>query len=335
MNPVSRLEPASPTPPLRRVLAPIGSQLEAVEARLRRELASGVPAVDRLLEHGWAFGGKRLRPALLLLAGTATGRLQPAHTTLAVVVEMIHLATLVHDDVLDGATLRRHRPTVNARWGNHTSVLLGDYLFSHAFYLAATLESTEACQWIGRTTNRVCEGEIRQNDMCGRWDLSEEEYFSIIEAKTAALCACACRLGAAYAGASPEITSMLERYGNRLGLAFQVADDVLDWTGHESEMGKTLGTDAAQGKPTLPLIRFLATADKDRSEAVRAHLESGKPEAHQRLVRELEQSGALAYAVQRAEALAAEARQLALALPASPARETLADLTRHVVTRRQ
>ncbi len=159
--------------PLDTLYAPIADELEQVEDILRREMRSRHPFVDELVRYGCLLGGKRLRPALLLLSAKATGEVTPHHLTLAAVVEMIHTATLVHDDVLDEASMRRHLATVNARWDNEASLLLGDFLFSHAFYLASTTESTLACQLIGRSTNIVCEGEIRQKGSCADFELSE------------------------------------------------------------------------------------------------------------------------------------------------------------------
>ena len=177
---------------------------------------------------------------------------------LAAVVEMIHTATLVHDDILDEAVIRRHAATVNAEWGNETAVLLGDYLFTHAFHLAASLESTRACRWIGHATNKVCEGEMQQVHHRGNLDLDENDYFAIIEGKTAELTAVSCRLGASYAGAAEPTVAALDRYGRNLGIAFQIADDVLDIWGEERVTGKSLGTDLEKQKLTLPVIRLLA-----------------------------------------------------------------------------
>ncbi len=169
--------------------------MAAVETLLRDEMRSNFPYVDELVRYGVMLGGKRLRPALVLLCAQAAGEVRPAHITLATAVEMIHTATLVHDDVLDEAVLRRHLATVNARWDDEASILLGDFLFSHAFYLTATVDAA-ACRLIGRATNIVCEGELRQKGSRGHFQLTEEEYFSIIHAKTAELTACSCLLGA-------------------------------------------------------------------------------------------------------------------------------------------
>jgi len=254
---------------------PIAEELAQVEDILRTELRSQYPFVDELVRHSFRLGGKRLRPALVLLSAKAVGKTCRDHLVLAAVMEMIHTATLVHDDVLDQATMRRHLDTVNARWGNESSVLLGDYLFTHSFYLASTLETTFACQMIGRATNTVCEGELRQIDSRGDYGLSEQAYLDIIEAKTAELCACCCRLGAHYAGASPEVEESLARFGRYLGIGFQIVDDLLDVQGDEVATGKSLGTDLEQRKPTLPLIRLLSQVDAPQRAEIIAALECG------------------------------------------------------------
>src|SRR3954470_4558551 len=169
---------------------PIAGDLEAVERVFADTIASPRPALARLLEHLDHYRGKRLRPALLLLTAHACGRVAPAHHVLGAVVEMVHTATLVHDDVLDEAALRRHMPTVNAGWGNKASILLGDYLFTHAFHLTSTIGEAQACELIGEATNRVCEGELHQTLECGNLHLTEAEYLEIVDGKTAALTAC-------------------------------------------------------------------------------------------------------------------------------------------------
>ena len=192
----------SPAQPVVACTRPIAAELAEAERIFQDELGSRFPFVQQLVDHCADFQGKRLRPALVLLSGQACGSLSDDHPVLAAVVEMIHTATLVHDDVLDEAMIRRHAATVNAEWGNETAVLLGDYLFTHAFHLAASLESTRACRWIGHATNKVCEGEMQQVHHRGNLDLDEGDYFAIIEGKTAELTAVSCRLGASYAGAS-------------------------------------------------------------------------------------------------------------------------------------
>src|SRR5579864_6221900 len=211
----------------------IGGELEQVEEIFRNELASANPYVADVYAHVAHFRGKRLRPMLLLLSASATGPICEAHRVLAAVVEMIHTATLVHDDVLDEAETRRHVATVNSRWNNETSVLFGDYLFTHSFHLASSLETTLACRLIGRATNIVCEGELTQIRERGNLELTEEAYLRIIDGKTAELCAVACYLGAHFAEADESVSRSLEHFGRSLGIAFQISDELLDIMGSE------------------------------------------------------------------------------------------------------
>ncbi|MCC9657591.1 polyprenyl synthetase family protein [Rhodopirellula halodulae] len=270
-------EKANSANPLKTIYGPIAKSLAAVDARLHRELQSRYEALMPVLRHGTQLGGKRLRPALLLLSGKAMQADQAArsnvqangddgessddHVVMATVVEMVHTATLVHDDVLDKASTRRHVPTINARWNDDTSILLGDYLFAQSFYLAATLPSTLACRLVGEAAQKVCEGELRQ--VLGRdWlDIDEETYLDIIRGKTAELTRVACQLGAELSGGSEEDVAAFATFGNDLGIAFQIADDFLDLWGDDDNVGKTLGTDLQQGKITLPLIRLLRHED--------------------------------------------------------------------------
>ncbi|MCE9546247.1 MAG: polyprenyl synthetase family protein [Planctomycetia bacterium] len=318
---------------LQSLYAPVADELAEVEEILRRELQSRYPFVNELVQHGFRLGGKRLRPALLLLAARACGRVTPDHLLLAAVIEMIHTATLVHDDVLDEASLRRHVETVNARFDNEASVLLGDYLFSHAFYLASTLGSTFACQQIGRSTNIVCQGELLQVAGRGNYGLTEAEYLQIIDGKTAELCACSCRLGARYADADRETERALRRYGRRLGIAFQIVDDLLDLLGEEHQAGKSLGTDLQKQKPTLPLIRLLQLSNDAQRADIDAILRLSGAERHATLLPLLNRYEAIDYARSRAAEFARRARRELETLPPSPAREILESLTQFVLMR--
>jgi octaprenyl-diphosphate synthase len=325
---------AAPKRPFDVLYEPISAELAQVEEILRKELRSDYPFVDQLVKHGFRLGGKRMRPALLLLAAKAAGKVTHDHFVLAAVVEMIHTATLVHDDVLDDATVRRHVDTVNARWNNEASVLLGDFLFSHSFYMASTLETTFACQVIGRATNQTCEGELRQIHSRGKFDLTEPDYLDIIRAKTAELCACSCRLGSHYAGATPEIEESLTRYGRNLGIAFQIVDDLLDVLGDEDTAGKTLGTDLEQQKPTLPVIYLLRQADAEERANLIEILKSPNHTSGNRLQPWLARGEAIAYAREKALWYAEQARVELNGLPAGHVRNTLAALTEFVVDRR-
>jgi octaprenyl-diphosphate synthase len=254
------------------VYAPIAADLRRVDRMLRDELRADLPCVDELCAHVERFRGKMLRPAVLMMCGQAAGRVGPEHHTLAAVVEMVHLATLVHDDVLDDADLRRNLPAVNRRWGTESAVLLGDYLFSHAFHLCSSLESQFASQRIGATARRLCEGELLQIAHRGRFDLDEATYFEIIARKTASLTETSAVLGARYAGADDAAVDQLARYGRSLGMAFQIADDLLDLTGETRELGKPVGRDVDQGEVTLPVIRHLQTASPAQRAAMLAAL---------------------------------------------------------------
>ena len=323
----------APPPALVQVQSLIGEALEESARIYDAELASASPYVDDLVQHSRRFRGKQLRPMLLLLTARAAGGIQPEHPTLAAVVEMIHTATLVHDDVLDEAELRRHVVTVNARWNNSTSVLFGDFLFTHAFHLAASVGTTEACRQIGRATNIVCAGELAQIRQRGNLDLSEEEYMEIIEAKTGELCAVACRLGAEFAGADQDAVASLEAYGRKLGVAFQIADDLLDLTGHEHQAGKSLGSDLDLGKSTLPVIRLLRRIAPERRADVRELMSGSGRDTHRELIAMVDETGALDSARQTAGMIADQAIELLDVLPQSTERSLLADLTRFAVER--
>ena len=314
--------------------APIAREMAEADRIYNQELATDSRYVARLVEHCSELQGKRLRPALVLLTAQACGGIRSEHPTLAAVVEMIHTATLVHDDILDEALVRRHAATVNAEWGNESAVLIGDYLFTHAFHLAASLETTTACRLIGRATNLVCEGEMLQVANRGNLELTEAEYYEVVRGKTAELTAVSCRLGAHYAGARPEVVEAMDGYGRDLGVAFQIADDVLDLWGEERATGKTLGTDLEKQKLTLPLIHLLATSTPREAVRLRDRLaDPGDEDARGWLRPLLESSGSLPYAWDQAQRFAASARSRLDGLDDSPARETLRQLTHHVVRR--
>ncbi len=318
---------------LSRLFAPIAEDLALVDRRLQHELRHDDPFIDELAQHSFRIGGKRLRPALLLLSAQAVGPVTADHHTLGAVVEMVHTATLVHDDVLDEAEVRRHVDTVNARWDNQTSVLLGDYLFTHAFYLASTLETTFGCRAIGEATNTVCEGELRQTASSGNFWLTLDEYLGIIEAKTAELCACCCRLGAHYANGDSATVEQLTSFGRRLGMAFQIVDDLLDLEGEEQTTGKSLGTDLAHYKMTLPLILLrdqLAEVEATRLQSLCEEPDAGHSAM---LLQWLDDSGALAQARRMAEDYARQAGDDLSRLRESEAKRVLVQLARFVVAR--
>jgi len=327
-------QPAASSATLQRLYAPVAEGLSRVGHLIDEETASGDDFVDRLVRHGFRLGGKRLRPALVLLSGAAVDQFTEEHVRLAAAVELIHVATLIHDDVLDEAALRRHLATVNARWDNEASVLLGDYLFTRAMCLAASVEGADGCRIIGEASRVTCEGELRQMNSRGNFALEEDEYIEIVTGKTAALIACCCRLGAHYAGADKRTCDLLGRYGEALGIAFQIADDLLDLTGEESTTGKSLGSDLAKQKPTLPLIHVLQQADAAEKARITEILQ-GEGNHHAEALRPyIERYDAVGYARHRAEQFTESARRELLDVEDSPARQALLDLTRFVVERR-
>ena len=311
----------------------IGADLRISEQILTEELQTTNAYVRDLLQHVSRFRGKRLRPMLVLLTAQACGGVTREHQVLAAVVEMIHLATLIHDDILDDATLRRHVATVNARWNNESAVLFGDYLFTHSFRLASTLPTAEACRLIGQATNQVCEGEMTQVKERGNLELSEEAYFQILAGKTGALCAVCGQLGALYAGATVETVSAMERYGRQLGLAFQIADDVLDLVGAEKETGKTLHSDLQKQKLTLPLIRLLKTLPLEQATAVRQRLAQPDEQTYVQLQADFATSDAFAYTRHTAERFAVAAQQELQILAPSRARGLLRKIADFAVSR--
>lgn len=301
----------------------------------RDELRTGQPHVRELCEHIEHFHGKQLRPALLLLSGLACGELRPAHRVLAAVVEMVHMATLVHDDVLDEADIRRRAATVSRQWGNESAVLLGDLLFSHAFRLCSSLDDQFASQLIGRTAVALCSGELMQVGNCDNTDLTEAEYFEIIKGKTASLIGTCCRLGARYAGADDATAQRMNEFGLGLGTAFQITDDLLDLLGDEREVGKSLGRDLDKGKLTLPLIHYLQTGAPARREKMLALLRNGDPRRNHRVATLLVDSDSLDYARQTAYEHVRRSLDLLSELPRSDAKAALTAMAEFIVVRRQ
>lgn len=331
------VEPSDQAATMRQIYAPIASQLRRVDERLHRELQSRYECLMPVLRHGTQLGGKRLRPALLLLSGQAIAPDRAPdddHIVMATVIEMVHTATLVHDDVLDKADTRRHVPTINARWDTDTSILLGDYLFAQSFELAATLPSTRACRWVGRAARGVCEGELRQVLSRDWLDIDQETYFDILRGKTAELTRVACQLGGDLSGASEAEIDALGQFGNDLGIAFQIADDLLDLWGDDEHVGKTLGTDIQQGKMTLPLIRICRGED---TELAKKAIEALRMPSDQRLnavMPLLRQSDAAEFTARAAERYRDSAIEAISSLPESPATDSLRAIAHFSVQRR-
>ena len=311
-------------------------QLAEVKELFERELAGSSEAIMPLVRHISHFRGKMLRPRLVLLSGMAAGgrsALTLDHTVLAAVVEMVHVATLVHDDVLDGADVRRRAATINHLRGNQAAVLLGDMLISHAFHLCSSLQCQQYSRLIGRTTNLVCEGELLQNLSERNWQLTPEAYYDIIYRKTASLIETSCQLGAMAAGADEAVVRALAQFGRNIGIAFQIVDDVLDIIGSTRIVGKSLGTDIEQGKLTLPMIHFLAHADRPHRDLLMSLLESSDPDRIDHVRKLLQPTDSISFA--RSEARACVQRALAAIdnLPGSEFKFQLTEMARYVTER--
>jgi len=251
--------PASSLADLARLVQPY---LEQVEKRIAQQAASFDPAIEGYVVYAVGSRGKRLRPLLALLAAGASGRINSDHVDLAVIVELIHIATLVHDDVMDEAVRRRAQPTANARWGNSLSVLLGDCLFAHALTLSTNFENADIGRAIARTATTVCSGEMIQTQRRFDLNLTVEDYFQIVEMKTGSLFSAAAELAAVISEAEPNVIETFKNFGVQVGTAYQIYDDCVDLAGNESVTGKTLGTDLRKGKFTLPVLIFLRSASE-------------------------------------------------------------------------
>jgi octaprenyl-diphosphate synthase len=309
------------------------ADMGSVDTLIRRRLASDVVLINQVAEYIIGAGGKRLRPMLLLLSAGALGHRGPDAHQLAAVVEFIHTATLLHDDVVDESDLRRGRKTANAVWGNAASVLVGDFLYSRSFQLMVELQRMEVMQILADTTNQIAEGEVLQLLHVRNPDTDEAAYLRVIERKTAVLFAAATRLGALLAGADNNTCDALHEYGLNLGYAFQIADDVLDYASDAETLGKNLGDDLAEGKATLPLIHAMAHADAATRGRLRAIIEHGDTSGLPDALAAIHASGGLDYSRARARTYAETAEQTLDGLEDNDYIAALRGLARYAVSR--
>jgi octaprenyl-diphosphate synthase len=329
-----------PTPTLERVLKErvaslVGEDLQAVEAGIRRELDSPVALIEEMGGYIAGAGGKRLRPMLLLLAARVAGYRGPRGVRLACVVELLHTATLIHDDVVDQAPLRRGRPSANARWGDDASVLVGDHLYAKSFAMLVRDNDRAVMETLARSTVLMTEAEVFQLELKRSGVTSEADYLRIITQKTASFMSACCRIGALLGGSPPAQVEALTRYGLDIGVAFQISDDSLDFIADQDRLGKAIGADLREGKRTLPLVAMLERATPAELERVRAllrqrALEPAELEEIRRLV--LEHEG-VEYARARAHAYAQAAKADLEAFPPSEERDTLSLVADFVVER--
>ncbi|MGH8272786.1 MAG: polyprenyl synthetase family protein [Gammaproteobacteria bacterium] len=324
---------AGASPNLAVISAIAADDLAAMDRFIRARLASDVALVNELANHIVASGGKRLRPLVVLLAAHAAGYTGEQHINLAAVVEFIHTATLLHDDVVDGSERRRGRQTANALWGNAPSVLVGDFLYSRAFQIMVAVERMRVMAVLADATNAVAEGEVLQLMHCNDPDTSEDRYFDVIERKTARLFEAAARLGAVVAGRPEEEEDALGAYGLNLGIAYQLVDDVLDYSADPAQTGKNLGDDLAEGKATLPLIYARDHAAEDEAANLRHAIERGGTESLAKVLATVERTRALEYVRTRAEEFCAAACAALAPYPASPWRDALTELARFAIRR--
>jgi octaprenyl-diphosphate synthase len=312
---------------LEQLYALIGPDMKAVDAVIRERLYSDVVLVRQVAEYIINSGGKRMRPALVLLTAGAMGYQGSHHHELAAVVEFIHTATLLHDDVVDESELRRGRQTANAAFGNAASVLVGDFLYSRAFQMMVAVDNMRVMQVLSDATNIIAEGEVLQLMNCHDADVDEERYMQVIHYKTAKLFEAAARLGGIIGGAEPAVEAALASYGMHLGTAFQLVDDVLDYSGQEADTGKHLGDDLAEGKPTLPLIHAMQHGTPEHAACVRKAIEEGGRDAFPEVLLAIQQSGALEHTRARAAKEAEQARAAISLLGDSLYKKALLELT--------
>lgn len=319
------------TPPLYRTL--IADDMQQVDRVIRGSLHTDVVLIRQMAEYIIGAGGKRMRPALTLLAGRAVGQPCEALYQLAAMVEFIHTSTLLHDDVVDESDLRRGRQTANALFGNAASVLVGDFLYTRAFQMMVASHSMRVLEVMAEATNIIAEGEVLQLLNIGETDVSEEQYLQVIRYKTAKLFEAAARVGAIICSASDQDEAALATYGMHLGTAFQIIDDVLDYSGDAEAIGKSLGDDLAEGKPTLPLIYVMRQGQPDAAALVRDAIQNANRDRFPDVLSAVQSSGALDYARSEAERAADAAITAIAGLPEGDVKQALTDLAHQAVRR--
>lgn len=318
---------------LKAILAPIADDLRSVDDLIRRRLASQVAVINEMGNYIVDAGGKRMRPALLLLAARAYGCAGAEPHLLAAVIEFIHTSTLLHDDVVDESELRRGRKTANAIWGNAGAVLSGDFLYSRSFQMMVESGRMEVMRVLADATNAIAEGEVLQLMNIGDPEVSEERYLRVIELKTARLFQAAAQLGAICAEQPQQVQQQAATFGHWLGMAFQMVDDLLDYTADPEASGKNLGSDLAEGKPTLPLIHAMKHGSDSEAEMIRAAIREGQIERLADVLEVVESTQAIHYTAALAADHAAKARIAADGVPDSPYKQTMLALTRFAVER--
>jgi octaprenyl-diphosphate synthase len=312
----------------------VADDMQAVDSLILDRLHSDVVLINQIGHYIVNSGGKRLRPMIVLLAARTLGYSGDKHIDLAAVIEFIHTATLLHDDVVDGSELRRNRDTANAVWGNAASVLVGDFLYSRAFEMMVDVEQMRVMEILSHATNRIAEGEVLQLLNCNDPDTTEEKYREVILRKTATLFEAGAQLGAVLNDASPEEEEALAAYGLHLGIAFQIIDDALDYSSSGEDIGKNIGDDLEEGKPTLPLIRAMEVGTAEQHAQLREAIEKGGRSYIGVVMAAIESTDAIEYTSRLAAEEAEKAKQALEALPPSSYRSALAALADFSVQRK-
>lgn len=315
------------------IRAIVADDLQAVNDLILRRLSSDVVLINQIGQHIVYSGGKRLRPLLVLLAARAAGYRGDRHIPLAAIIELIHTATLLHDDVVDSSELRRNQDTANALWGNEASVLVGDFLYSRSFEMMVTLESMRVMDVLSHATNRIAEGEVLQLLNCNDPDTTEGQYLEVIHRKTATLFEAGTRLAAVLAGVPQDQEEATARFGRHLGIAFQLVDDALDYQPNNADLGKNVGDDLAEGKPTLPLIRAMHKGTPEQRAHIRKAVEQGGRTQLDLILAAIESTGAIDYTLAFAREQARLAKEAIALLDPSPARNALFQLADFAVDR--
>ena len=319
---------SAPTVDIAEVRALVADEIAAVDRLIKARLYSEVVLINQLSQYIIGSGGKRLRPVIALLSAKATGYTGTRHIDVAVIIELIHTATLLHDDVVDSSKMRRGRETANLVWGSEASVLVGDFLYSRAFQMMVDLQNMRILEILADSTNTIAEGEVMQLVNCHDPDTTEQRYLDTIHNKTAKLFEAAAELGVVISGGQPHLETALARYGRHLGTAFQLVDDALDYSASLEELGKNIGDDLAEGKPTLPLLYAMWKGTKTEAAIVREAIEKGGLEQIEAISAAIESTGAITYTF-----ALAEAKEALGGLPPSPYTDALRTLANFAVHR--
>jgi len=318
---------------IRQVRSLVAEEITAVDRLIRARLYSEVILINQLSQYIIGSGGKRLRPVIALLSAKAVGYSGARHIDVAAIIELIHTATLLHDDVVDSSKMRRGRETANLVWGSEASVLVGDFLYSRSFQMMVDLQNMRVLEILADSTNTIAEGEVMQLVSCHDPNTTEQRYLDTIHNKTAKLFEAAAQLGVVIGAGEATLESAMARYGRHLGTAFQLVDDALDYSASPVQLGKNIGDDLAEGKPTLPLLYAMWEGDEQQTQAVREAIEHGGLERIAEISAAIESTGAITYTFALAEAEAAKAKEALSGLPPSPYLDALRTLASFAVHR--